>query len=371
MINMQEFESAKVAMIGCGVISKAYLTAGLEFQQYKIVSCADLFPEAARQRAADYNLKAVSIDEVFDDPSIEIILNLTTPQSHAAITKRAIEAGKHVYQEKPLGLTLEETRPLLDLAARANRRIGCAPDTILGGGFQTARKILDDGLIGRPIGGTAYFMSPGPETWHPNGDFLYKRGAGPVFDMGPYYLTSLVQLLGPIDRVFACGQISRAERMIGSGPRQGEKFVVEVPTFVTALLAFSSGASVQFGISFDVIGHEHKPIEIYGIEGSLQIPDPNTFGGNVRLMRSGFGWQDMPHTHGYDNRNWRGIGLAEMVEAIRSGLPHRTSAEVAFHVLEVMEQITEVAVQGGERKMDSTCDRPRPLSAASVISTLQ
>jgi predicted dehydrogenase len=368
---MRKIESAKVAIIGCGVISKAYLTAGQEFQQYKVVSCADLFPVAAQQRASEYNLNAVSIDEVFNDESIEIVLNLTTPQSHAEITKRALEAGKHVYQEKPLGLSIEESAPLLELAAKFGRRIGCAPDTILGGGFQTARKLIDDGLIGRPIGGTAYFLSPGPESWHPNGDFLFKRGAGPVFDMGPYYLTALVQLLGPIDRLFAAGQISRQERVIGSGQRKGEKFKVEVPTFVTAILVFASGASVHLGISFDVLGHEHKPIEIYGIDGSLLVPDPNTFGGNVRLIRSGGGWQDMPHTHAYGDRNWRGIGLAEMVEAIRQGLPHRTSAEVAFHVLEVMEQITDIAVQGGERKINSTCERPRPLSPMTAISTLE
>jgi predicted dehydrogenase len=239
---MSNIKPANVALLGCGVISTAYLNAGREFHQYKVITCADLVPEAAKRRAAEYDLMATTIDGIFEDPTIEIVLNLTTPQSHAAITRRALEAGKHVYQEKPLSLSVEESAPLLELATQVERRIGCAPDTILGGGFQTARKVLDDGIIGRPIGGAAYFMSAGPESWHPNGDFLYQRGAGPVFDMGPYYLTALVQLLGPIDRVYASGQISRAERTIGSGPRQGERFAVEVPTFVTAILRFVSGA---------------------------------------------------------------------------------------------------------------------------------
>jgi predicted dehydrogenase len=357
-------------MIGCGTISKAYLNAGQHFSQFAVVLCADLIPEAAERRANEYQLRAAPVDEVLSDPTIEIILNLTTPQSHAAISKAALEAGKHVYLEKPLALATEEARPLFTIAEKVGRRIACAPDTVLGAGQQTARKLIDDGQIGRPLGGTAFFYSAGPESWHPNADFLYQRGAGPIFDMGPYYLTTLVNMLGPIERVYAAGQISRAERTIGSGPRVGERFKVEVLTFVGALLLFESGAAVHLGMSYDIAAHDHKPIEIYGTEGCVQVPDPNTFGGNVRFARLGEWWKDIPHTYGYGERDWRGIGLAEMVESLRQGVPHRTPAAVAFHVLEVMEAITSVAIAGGERKIESRCERPRALKPRREVVEL-
>jgi predicted dehydrogenase len=352
---------ARIGLIGCGNISPAYLRASNTFPQLEIVVCADVVPEAARKREKEYGIRAVSVDEVFSDASIEIVLGLTPPQNHAPIIRRALEAGKHAYTEKPLALSTGEAEPLLALARERSLRIGCAPDTVLGGGIQTARKAVDDGLIGRQIGGTAFMFYGGPESWHPNPAFFYQRGAGPLFDMGPYYLTALVSLLGPIQRIFASGQITHEERVFGAGPRKGETFPVEVPTYIAALLLFESGSTVHLGISFDVPLHTHSHIELYGTEGTLVVPDPNRFSGNVRLARTGGSWSDVAHSHGFGDRDWRGLGLAEMVEAIRAGVPHRASADMAYHVLEVMEAIAAVAIGGGEQAIYSRCERPRPL----------
>ncbi len=368
---MTDHKPAKVGIVGCGTIAPAYLKAGKFFTQTEIVACSDVIPEAAQKRAGEFGIKALPIDAVFADAEIEIVLNLTPPQQHAPIIRRSLENGKHAYSEKPLAVSTEEAGPVLQLAREKNLRIGCAPDTVLGSGIQTARKIIDDGQIGIPIGGTAFMYSGGPESWHPNPELFYRKGGGPLFDMGPYYLTTLVSLLGPIERVFAAGQTTRAQRSIGFGPRKGQHFPVEVPTYIASLLRFRSGAAVHFGISFDVIAHSHPPIEIYGSEGCVVVPDPNTFSGNVRLVRRGVWWQDVPHTHSFGGRDWRGVGLAEMVEAIRAGRPHRASAEVAFHVLEAMEAISSVVLAGGDRLMQSTCDRPRPLVPITPVYNLE
>jgi predicted dehydrogenase len=367
---MADLTPAKVGIVGCGTIAPAYLEAGRFFEQTTIVACADMFPEAAEKRATAFGIKALSVDELFEDPAIEILLNLTPPQQHASTLRRALENGKHAYSEKPLSISTDEAQPLLALAKEKGLRIGCAPDTVLGGGIQTSRKLIDDGQIGTPIGGTAFMYSGGPESWHPNPELFYLKGGGPLFDMGPYYLTTLVNLLGPVDRVFAAGQTTRAQRTIGSGPKKGQLFPVEVPTYIASLLRFESGAAVHFGISFDVVAHNHPPIEIYGSEGCVVVPDPNTFSGNVRLFRKGGWWRDVPHTHGFGERDWRGMGLAEMVQAMRAAVPHRSSAEVAFHVLEVMEAISGVVFAGGDRLVESTCERPRPLAPLPPVYDL-
>jgi predicted dehydrogenase len=363
---MTDIEPKRVGIVGAGYISAVYLKSN--FPQFKIVACADAIPENANVRAKEFGIRAMSVDDLLADPSIEVILNLTIPQSHAPVSRAAIDAGKHVYSEKPLALSREDAQPLLDAADAKGLRVGAAPDTFLGGGHQTARKLVDEGAIGQPIGGAAFFMYGGPESWHPNPEFLYQKGAGPVFDMGPYYVTALVNLLGPVKNVLSAGRNTLPKRKIGSGPRQGTEFTVEVLTYVTAILEFHSGAAVTFTVSFDVAGHNHSPIEIYGTGGSLQVPDPNFFGGNVRLIRTGAKqWTDIAHTHSYGDGNHRGIGLADMAAATSTGTAHRASGKLAFHVLEVLQAIVTKADGDTTFEIKSTCERPRPLSAIRPI----
>jgi predicted dehydrogenase len=356
----------RVGIVGSGVISAAYLRS--KFPQFKIVACSDIREEVATARAKEFDIEAKPVDALLQDSSIEAILNLTIPQSHIPISQAAIDAGKHVYSEKPLGLSREEAEPFVNSAKAEGLRVGCAPDTFLGGAQQTARKLIDDGAIGQPIGGTAFFMNDGPESWHPGPEFFYQKGAGPVLDMGPYYVTSLVNLLGPVKRVHSFGSKPRAKRVIGSGPRKGQKFNVDVLTYVAAILEFHSGPLVNFVFSFDVIGHSHPPIEIYGTKGSVQVPDPNWFGGNVRLTQAVGRWDDVAHTHSFADANYRGIGLADMAAGIASESPHRASGTLAFHVLEVLQAIIERA--GGDTTFEirSTCERPRPLRAIRPIA---
>jgi predicted dehydrogenase len=239
--------------------------------------------------------------------------------------------------------------------------LGCAPDTFLGGGQQTARKLIDDGAIGKPLGGTAFVLTPGPESWHPNPEFYYQTGGGPVFDMGPYYITALINLLGPVTRVTSIARRSFAQRVFGAGPRKGEKFPVEILTHFNALVEFEQEAIISFHASFDVQGHSHLPIEIYGTDGSLQIPDPNFFGGPVRLLEKGGRWLDMPLTHGFGDGNYRILGVADMASAIRANRPHRASDEIALHTVEVMEAIVSGGESGVPVAVHSHCERPRAL----------
>ncbi|MBV9273131.1 MAG: Gfo/Idh/MocA family oxidoreductase [Verrucomicrobia bacterium] len=355
-----------VGIVGAGYISAAYLKSS--FPQFKIVACADVIPENANLRAKEFGLEPLTVDALLADGSIDVVLNLTTPQNHAAISQAALESGKHVYSEKPFALSREEAHPLLESAESKQLRIGSAPDTFLGGSHQTVRKLVDDGAIGRPIGGAAFFMYGGPESWHPNPEFLYQKGAGPVLDMGPYYVTALVNLLGPVKNVLAFGSNARPKRTIGSGPRQGTEFAIEVLTYVTAILEFESGAAVTLTVSFDVAGHNHAPIEIYGTEGSIQVPDPNYFGGNVRLIRTGGRWTDIAPTHCFADANYRGIGLADMSAAIVSGKPHRASGQLAYHVLEVLQAILSKAEGDTSFEIRSTCERPLSLPAFRQVA---
>jgi predicted dehydrogenase len=363
---MLESRTKNVGIIGAGYISKAYLDS--RFPQFKILCCGDLIPENAELRAREFGIHARSVESILADPYLDVILNLTIPQSHVTVSLAAIEAGKHVYSEKPIALSREEARPLLEATAAKGLRIGCAPDTFLGGAHQTARKLVDDGAIGKPIGGSAFFMNSGPESWHPGPEFFYRKGAGPVFDMGPYYITALVNLLGPVKRVVSLGRNTRPKRVIGSGPREGTEFDAEVLTFVTAILEFKSGPLVTFISSFDVVGHGHPPIEIYGTEGTLQVPDPNYFGGTVRVIRKGGRWTDVAHSHSFGDANHRGIGLADMVASLMSGADHRASGMLAFHALEVLQAIIEIADGNHAFELNSTCERPRPLVPITAIA---
>jgi predicted dehydrogenase len=355
---------AGVGIIGCGVISAAYLKAARLFPQIEVRGLADLDLERAQARSAEFGPKALTVADLLAHPAIDIVLNLTTPAAHLPVALQAIAAGKHVYGEKPLAVSTEEARRMLGAADAAGVRIGCAPDTFLGGGHQSARRLLDDGAIGRPVGGTAFLLLAGHERWHPDPGFYYAReGGGPMFDMGPYYLTDLVQLLGPVVEVVAFGTVGRARRVIAKGPRAGSEIPVDCTTHIAGLLRFEGGAIVQIATSFEVWGHKHTPIELYGTEGSLAVPDPNRFGGKVELCKAGGTWQAMPTMHGYAEDNYRILGLVDMAVAIAKGRPHRASGELAYHVLEAMEALVGSSERRGIVTIESRCARPEPMAA--------
>ncbi len=353
-----------VGVIGCGNISAAYLTAARKFRILDIVALADANPAAAEARGAEFDIPARPVDALLADPAVEIVLNLTVPKAHIEVGLRAIAAGKHVHSEKPLGVSVAEARPLVEAAAARALRLGCAPDTFLGGAHQTARSCVDDGLIGRPIGGTAFFMCPGHERWHPNPGFYYLGGGGPMLDMGPYYITELVNLLGPVASVSGVATRLRSERLVTSKPLAGTRVPVEVATHVTGTLLFASGAAVSMTMSFDVPRHRHVPIELYGEAGSLIVPDPNFFGGQVEFATASEDWREIPTRHAYADGNYRIIGVADMAHAIRSGRPHRASGDLAFHVLEVMEAFQTSSDSGHAVGVSSRPERPAPMPAA-------
>jgi predicted dehydrogenase len=359
-----------VGVIGCGNISSAYLTAAEKFPILEIVALSDANPAAAEARAAEFGLPARSVDAVLTDPAVEIVLNLTVPKAHVEVGLKAIAAGKHVYSEKPLGVSVAEGRGLVDAAAAKGLRLGCAPDTFLGGAHQTARSCIDDGLIGRPIGGTASFMCPGHESWHPNPGFYYLGGGGPMLDMGPYYVTDLVNLLGPVASVSGVATRMRTERVVTSQPLAGARIPVEVATHVTGTLLFASGAAVSMTMSFDVPRHKHVPIEIYGEAGALIVPDPNYFGGKIEFGAAQSDWREIPTRHAYADANYRVIGVADMAHAIRAARPHRASGALAFHVLEVMEGFQTSSDAGAAVKISTRPERPAPLPASLTVGEL-
>lgn len=350
-----------VGIVGTGGILYAYMEGCRRFDILRIAACADVDRSRAEARAGEYGIpRVLSVDELVTDPEIDLVINLTPPKAHAEIALAAIRGGKHIYNEKPLGITREEGRAILDAARAAGVRVGGAPDTFLGGGLQTARKVIDDGWIGRPVAASAFVAGRGPEGWHPNPDFFYQRGGGPLFDMGPYYLTALIHLLGPVTRVTASAQKSFPERIAGSEGNRGRRIPVEVPTHISAALDFASGAVGTLIASFDVWAHELPRIEIYGSEGTLSVPDPNMFGGEVRVRRfDQDAWHRFPLTH--DTAIQRGIGPADMAYAIASGRPHRASGELAYHVLDIMVALEEASERGQHIHLESTCAQPAPL----------
>jgi predicted dehydrogenase len=310
--------------------------------------------------------RACSVDELLRDEAIEIIVNLTIPAAHVEVGLQAIAAGKHVHSEKPLGLNVADASRLIDAAARRGLRVGCAPDTFLGGGHQACRQIVDAGTIGRAVAGTAFFMCPGHERWHPAPAFYYAAGGGPMLDMGPYYITALVNLIGPVARVAGMTSRSSAQRIISSEPQRGQTIAVEVATHVAGTLEFHNGAVVSMATSFDVPKHRHAPIELYGTAASLMVPDPNRFGGPVELARAGEDWQTQPIAHSHADGNHRGIGVADLAHALRSNRPQRCSGELALHVLEVMEAFQVSSDSGRHVAIASRPPRPAPLLVAGL-----
>jgi predicted dehydrogenase len=361
----------KVGVIGCGNISGIYLEVGQTFDVMEIAAVADLIPERAQAQAAKYGIaRACSVAELLADPEIEIVINLTIPNAHAEVGMQVVQAGKSVYNEKPLTISREDACKLLETAEANRVRVGAAPDTFLGGGLQTCRKLIDDGWIGEPVAATAFMLCHGHESWHPAPEFYYQVGGGPMFDMGPYYLTALVSLMGPVRRVTGSARISFAERTITSQPLYGKKVEVEVPTHVTGVLDFANGAIGTIVTSFDVWAAEVPRIEIYGTRGTLSVPDPNGFGGPVRLRTSGASqWSEVPLSHGYA-ANSRSLGVADMAYAVQFGRKHRANGEMAYHVLDIMHAIHDASQAGKHVQLTSTCERPAPLPLGLMPGTL-
>ncbi|WP_261133932.1 Gfo/Idh/MocA family protein [Bacillus sp. Marseille-Q3570] len=349
----------KVGIIGCGNISGIYLENSRRFPQFDITACADFDHTKAKAAAEKYSLQHVyTVEEILHSPEIDIILNLTVPHAHAEVSLKAIEQKKHVYTEKPLAVTFEDGKKIVEAAKQNGVVVGSAPDTFLGGSIQLAGKLIEEGAIGKPVGATSFMMSRGPESWHPNPDFFYKEGGGPMFDMGPYYITALVSLLGPVNRIAGSTRISFPERVIGNPERAGEKILVQIPTHVTGILDFNAGATTTITTSFDVSAARTPFIEIYGENGTISLPDPNNFNQPVLLKKHGDGdWEEM-HCTGDVLDNLRGIGLADMASSIESGVTPRANSYLALHVLEIMQGIHHSSDRSSHYLMESTCEKP-------------
>lgn len=348
----------KVGIIGVGNISPAYIKGCRAFDILDLVACADIDLDKARKVAAEHNIPTVyTVDELLNDPQIDVVINLTIPAVHADISLKVLNAGKHVYSEKPLAISLSDGKAILDTAAAKGLRVGCAPDTFLFGQHQTARKLIDEGAIGEPVAAVGFMLSHGPERWHPNPDFFYAPGGGPMFDMGPYYVTCLVALLGPAVRVSGAARPSFPTRTTGTG----RQLPVNVPTHYTGTVEFASGAVATLITSFDVWGHRLPQMEIYGSVGSIAIPDPNGYDPrDVKLfLPDQKEWEVMTISHRQD---WaRGIGLADMAYGIRDSRPHRASGELAYHVLEIMHAFEKAYSTGAYITLNSTVERPAAL----------
>ncbi len=374
-----------VGIIGCGNISTTYLDLAPLFRTLDMRAVADIDAGAAERRAGEYGVRALSVDQMLAAADIDVIVNLTIPAVHFEVTRRILEAGKHAYSEKPLVLTLEEGEMLRDLAEKKNLRVGSAPDTFLGGAHQLARAAIDEGTVGRIVAGTCHFMGHGMEGWHPNPDFFYQPGAGPVLDMGPYYLTNLVQLIGPVKTVAALASTSFDTRTIANGVRTGEVIPVNTPTNIHALLEFHNGATITLSKSWDVWKHRHHEMDLYGTRGSLYVPDPNFFGGPVMATDEGGEAEALPgrdHPFGVDNQddrnaasgrraNYRGAGLADMVTAIDEGRAHRCNIDVAVHTVDVMTSILRAGAERRYIDVSTTCERPEALSPDQARALLR
>ncbi len=367
-----------IGIIGCGNISASYLRLAPLFKALEVRAVADINHDSAKARAAEFGVRAESVEGLLKAGDIDMVVNLTIPAAHYDITRSILQAGKHAYSEKPVVLTLDEGKAIQELAAAKGLRAGSAPDTFMGGAHQAARAAIDAGKIGRIIGGTCHVMSRGMEHWHPNPDFFFLPGAGPILDLGPYYVTNLIQLIGPVRAVTAMTGSAFAERTITNGPRNGEKVPVKTPTNIHAVLEFQNGAIVEMGASWDVWKNSHRNMELYGTEGSMYVPDPNFFGGEVLASeRDGemkaiddsghpFGVPNQQMQDGRNMANYRCAGLADMASAIAEGRQHRCNIDVAVHAVDVM---TGILKSGETRKwvdMTTTCDRPAALSPAEA-----
>ncbi len=371
-----------VGIIGCGNISTAYLRLAPLFKGLKLVAVADINMDVAQAQADAFGLIAQSVEDLMRNEDVDVVVNLTIPAAHFAISKQALVAGKHVYSEKPFVLTLEEGEELRRISTAKNLRVGSAPDTFLGGAHQLARAKVDEGAIGEVVAGTCHVMSHGPEAWHPNPDFFYEPGAGPMLDIGPYYIANLINLIGPVKKVVALTSSPLKDRPIGSGPREGETVPVLTPTNIHALLEFVSGATVTVSTSWDVWAHKHGNMELYGTDGTLIVPDPNFFGGVLEHAGTDGALSEVPdweHPFGIPNQdhnegrlaNYRTAGLADMAVAISEGRDHRCSMDRALHAVEVMAAAIKSGETGAFVELTTTCDKPAALGIAEAQALLK
>jgi len=349
-----------VAVVGCGRISRQYLDNLTTFPELTVVAVSDLDLDRASEAAARYDIPVVAdLDRVLDHPDVGLVVNLTVPAAHHEVSVAAVRAGRHVYSEKPLATDVESARKLLVEAQTAGVRVGAAPDTFLGPGWQAVGRLLRDGAIGTPLSALAVMQDPGPDRWHPNPEFLFQAGAGPLFDMGPYYLTALAAQFGPVSRVAATARTGRAERVVGAGPRAGTRFRVEVPTHVAALLDFAGGATASVLFSFDSPLARQDLVEITGTEATLGAPNPNSFAGPVRLRRAGeAGWTTVVEAPAPPSR---GLGVRDLARSLAAGRPHRASGELALHIVEVMAAIVTSAERAEFVPVHSTFALPLTL----------
>ena len=368
-------DPVRVGIVGCGTVSEAYLTNLNASPQVEVVACADQVLATAEKRAAQFGVPRVcTTDELLADPRVELVVNLTIPSAHAEINLAALAAGKHVYSEKPLAITRELGRATLDAATAGGLCVGGAPDTFLGAGIQTCLRLMEQGEVGTALAASGFMLNRGPESWHLNPAFFYQPGGGPLLDVGPYYVTTMVCLLGPVRRVTGMSRILFPERTAVSGPRAGETFKVSTDTFVAALIEFESGAQATLVTSFGIAGHDLPNLQVYCTKGILGVPDPNTFGGPVRFRASDgeSAWREVPlqHGHGASAKNLRGLGVIEMAGALRQGEQPRASGELAYHVLDVLLSILESSATGRHIQVTSTCARPSllPRSAGLVAA---
>lgn len=343
-----------VGVVGCGHISDIYFKNSATYQTFNIVACADLDDNLAKKKADFYHISNISVAEMMSQSDIDLIINLTPPAAHAEVTLEALRNNKHVYSEKPLAIDLDDGYKIIALAEERKLQVGVAPDTFLGAGIQTCQDLMTQNVIGTPLAGSAFLLKLGPERWHENPEFFYQKGGGPLFDMGPYYLTALVQLLGPIRTVTAFAKTNPAERRIMTGAKKGARLNVETPTHYSGILQFEEGPIVTMTMSFDVAASDTPLIEIYGETGTLKVPDPNTFGGPVLMKKKDDDqWSEVELTHPYTN-NSRGLGIADMVYAIQHQTSFKANGNQALHVLEAIHAFHESSESGKHVRLQST-----------------
>lgn len=353
-----------VGIIGCGEISSNYARHAAEvyYDYFTITTVGDLVEDKARALAEQFHIpKYGSPDVVYNDPDVDIIINLTVPTAHEAVTIQALESGKHVYSEKPLACSREGMQRIIDTAKRCGKRVGCAPDSFMSAPAQTAKKALEEDWIGAPIGINAMCAMRGNEYWRPDADFFYHKGAGPMMDMAPYYLNMFVSLIGPVESVSTMSKITWPERTIKVAPRRGEKIQVEVPTYVSSTLKFQNGVIATFVNAFDIWATKQPFIEIYGEKGTMVIPDPNNYNGDVLVKRfRDEEWRVLPKFVEYNNYG-RGIGIVDMIRSIEAGVPHKASVEMAYHITDVIFAMDEAGESHQEVKITSSADQPSGL----------
>ncbi|MEV4610812.1 Gfo/Idh/MocA family oxidoreductase [Neorhizobium sp. LMR1-1-1.1] len=370
-----------VGILGCGNISTTYFSLSPLFKGIRVLACADLNPAAAEAKAKEYGVKAQTVEELLANSEIDLIVNLTIPDAHFPVSKAILEAGKHVYSEKPLTVTLEEGKQLQALAKSKGLAVGCAPDTFLGGAHQLARAYIDGGGVGRITSGTCHVMSPGMEMWHPNPGFFFLNGGGPILDLGPYYIANLINFLGPVKRVAALTSMANKTRTVTSEPLNGTIIPVETPTNIHALLEFAEGATITLSASWDVWSHRHANMELYGTEGSIYVPDPNFFGGVVEASGRNkdiqplkdwdhpFGKANQEHPNG-PRANYRTAGLADMAMALIEGRDIRCSIDRALHGVDVMTSILKSGAEGNFVATTTTCTKPAALGIDEALALL-